>query len=117
MAHFMNAACVNLDAKGFQVDADRGSLCLSGAVIELSVVFWAFDQMAHDQTVAKINIFVGAAASGGIELPVGGVVNCIAGPGMIKPDQIFSVDIIGGAGINPLGHQGHSAGAAPRAAA
>ena len=92
-----------LGLEGFQVDTNRRALGLACAVVKLAVVLGAFDQMVHHQAISQMNIFMGAFARRGIKLAIGGMVNRISRPRMIKADQVFGFDIGGGTSVNP-GH-------------
>ena len=68
---------LDLHGKCPQIDADGGTLCLAGAIVELAVVFRSFDQMSHHQTVTEMHVLMGAAACGGIELAIGCMIDGI----------------------------------------
>src|SRR2546423_405559 len=60
-------AGVNPYAVGIQIEACRAARGCSGLVIELTVVLWALDRVAHHQAVGKVSALVGAQTVGGME--------------------------------------------------
>jgi hypothetical protein len=94
----IDVTAVDPDRISAQVHADGGAFRLTRAIIELAVMFGAFDQVAHHQPVAEMHLFMGAFASRGEEIAFGRVIDGIGGTGVIEADQILFVDIIGALG-------------------
>src|SRR5260221_9139105 len=58
---------LDLRRVGLQVDAGRRPQRAAIANIEPSVMHWTFDDMVHDQPIAKMHLLVGAKPVGGID--------------------------------------------------
>src|SRR3984957_882446 len=69
-----HAPAFDLDRIGRQIDAGRRALGRAGAKIKAPVMFGAFNDRAHHQSVGEVNLFMRAQAVGGeIAIVIGAV--------------------------------------------
>jgi hypothetical protein len=98
------------DAAGFDLGFEALQIVACGRGFDLAIgeienrrVLGAFHGVFDHHTARKMNLFVGAKAIGA-EIAI--LMIAIDGEGastVIEPDRGFSVDVIGGTGVNP-GH-------------
>src|SRR6185437_17047192 len=78
---------------------------LARLVVEAAIVFWALDDIAHHQPVGEAVALVRAKPIGGEELVLGAPIDGEGSRRVVEADDVFVVDIVGGAGSDP-GHWG-----------
>src|SRR4051812_30351360 len=101
-----DAAVFDLRRIGLQIDADRGALGLAGLVVEAAVMHRALDDVAHHQTIGKLDLLMGAEAVGRVILVLRTAIDRVVLAAMVERHHVFFVDRIGSAGIDPfLGHR------------
>src|ERR1700753_1475281 len=77
-----DAAVLDLDRVGLEIDADRRAFGLAGLVVEAAVMHRAFDDVAHHQSVGKLHLFVGTEAVGRVVFVLRAAIDRIALPAM-----------------------------------
>src|SRR6056297_401758 len=98
-------AAFDLRLVGGEVHTGRRALRFAGAVVEGRVVLGALDLVIHHEAVLEMHLLVGAEPVGAEELPVRGMVDREGPPLVVEADEVFLVDLVGRAGVDP-GH-GH----------
>ena len=95
-------AGLDLDRIGLEVDADRRALGLAGLVVEAAIVLRAFDDVVHHQAVGEMHLLVRAEAVGREVSVVRGAIDREGAAAVVEADDVFLVDIVGGAGFDPV---------------
>ena len=64
-------------------------LCLASTIVKLAVMLGAFHREIHDQSVAKMDLFIGALARSAIKLAINPMVNHIGHTTLTKRIRSF----------------------------
>ncbi len=96
-------AALDLGRVGLEVHTRRRTQGAAVTDVEAAVVFGAFDDAIHQQAVAKVNALMRAQAVGGVDLVLDAV-DRIAASSMVEAHHVLVIDVVEGAGGNPLRH-------------
>jgi hypothetical protein len=95
---------IEFDGKGPKIDADRRGLCLAGSIVEPAVMLRTLDNVADDQAIGQVGLFVRAKAVRREVFVVRRTVDGVGFARVIEPDDVLHVDIANFAGFDPVGH-------------
>jgi hypothetical protein len=103
-----HAPIFDFDGVGFQVDTDWRAAGLSVCEVEAPIVLWALDDRAHDQPISKMHPLMSAKSIRREKSVVSGLKDCKRPTRMVEANDVFRVDSVGPAGVNPILAHFHS---------